>query len=153
MIHECVENLCPFVVRDRCHQTKSRRFQYIYTGIKALYWVMHSILGLVYTVKCVVSGKIYTAGKSFTLPPAVTGGTNLTSEYFDWCCRTMAMMMALWPSFVTPAPNKSVWTISKTSNNAMSPFWKDVFPRQRAAMQGTSSSSISSMQEETARIW
>ena len=27
------------------------------------------------------NGEIYTAGKNFTLPPAVTGGTNLTSEF------------------------------------------------------------------------
>ena len=30
-----------------------------------------------------IYGEIYTTGKSFTLPPAVTGGTNLASEYFD----------------------------------------------------------------------
>ena len=30
-------------------------------------------------VNCVVSGEIYTAGKNFTLPPAVTAWTNLTS--------------------------------------------------------------------------
>ena len=29
------------------------------------------------------NGEIYTAGKTFTLPPAVTGGTNLTSAHTD----------------------------------------------------------------------
>ena len=34
-------------------------------------------------------GEIYTAGKNFTLPPAVTGGTNLTSAVrfaLYWLC-------------------------------------------------------------------
>ena len=39
-------------MRDRWHPTKSPPFQYMYTGIKALYWVMHSILGLVCTDCC-----------------------------------------------------------------------------------------------------
>ena len=33
-------------------------------------------------------GKIYTSGKNFTLPPAVTAGTNITSglaEIYDIC--------------------------------------------------------------------
>ena len=29
------------------------------------------------------TGEIYTASKNFTLPPAVTGGTSLTSAFFD----------------------------------------------------------------------
>ena len=29
--------------------------------------------------KMLFSGKIYTSGKNFTLPPAVTAGTNITS--------------------------------------------------------------------------
>ena len=33
----------------------------------------------IYIVNRVVSGEIYTAGKNFTLPPAVTSLTNLTS--------------------------------------------------------------------------
>ena len=31
--------------------------------------------------KYVLSGEIYTTGKTFTLPPAVTGVTNITSGY------------------------------------------------------------------------
>ena len=33
----------------------------------------------IYIVNCVVSGEIFTAGKNFTLPPAVAALTNLTS--------------------------------------------------------------------------
>ena len=33
----------------------------------------------IHIVNCVVSGEIYTAGKKFTLLPAVTAWTNLTS--------------------------------------------------------------------------
>ena len=36
---------------------------------------------IIYIVNCVVSGEIYTAGKNFTLPPAVTAWTNLTSGF------------------------------------------------------------------------
>ena len=36
-------------------------------------------LNFIYIVNRVVSGEIYTAGKNFTLLPAVTGGENLTS--------------------------------------------------------------------------
>ena len=33
------------------------------------------------------NGEIYTAGKKFTLPPAVTGWTNSTSEWtLEWVC-------------------------------------------------------------------
>ena len=31
--------------------------------------------------KLLLPGQIYTTGKNFTLPPAVTAGTNITSEY------------------------------------------------------------------------
>ena len=33
----------------------------------------------IYIINCVVSGEIYTAGKKFTLPPAVTALTNINS--------------------------------------------------------------------------
>ena len=36
-------------------------------------------VSFIYFVNRVVSGEIYTAGKNFTLPPAVTALTNLTS--------------------------------------------------------------------------
>ena len=35
----------------------------------------------IYIINRVVSGEIYTAGKNFTLPPAVTALTNFTSVY------------------------------------------------------------------------
>ena len=35
------------------------------------------------TQKMSENGEIYTAGKNFTLPPAVTARTNLTSESLD----------------------------------------------------------------------
>ena len=35
------------------------------------------------TQKMNENGEIYTAVKNFTLPPAVTAGTNLTSDYDD----------------------------------------------------------------------
>ena len=38
------------------------------------------LCAFIYIVHRVVSGEIYTAGKNFTLPPAMTAWTNLTSD-------------------------------------------------------------------------
>ena len=46
----------------------------------------------IYIVNRVVSGEIYTAGKNFTLPPAVTAWTNSTSVH---CLRAMGAMTLL----------------------------------------------------------
>ena len=108
---------------------------------------------------------MYTAGKNFTLPPAVTGGTNLTSVYpfyqqcaFRWKNIFMTSLPILWLLILLPSLGANVLRVTllqvftdsikawDLSHMALHLSEKSFFWRQFVDVDGTLFSMVQSWQ-------